>query len=116
MNKAQRQALHLQSLALKSAETLSADLQETKDKELRTKQAQALSAVIRAYDALEDRKRILSGKPMPGSLRPVAKPKKSKRTSQSPIELVEFKDSKESLLPGEPQKIEEGGGTTGGGV
>ncbi len=111
------QALRLQQLAMTSAETIGKDLQETKDKELRAKQAQALSSIIKAFDTLEDRKRILKGKPMPGSLRPEAKQKRKSQKHASPIEIVEFKEQGEPKIEGpkesisaSPAKVEGAGG------
>lgn len=103
-SKALLQSLRLQQLALQSAETLAQDLSETKDKELRAKQSQALSSIIKAFDTLEDRKRILNGKPMPGSLRPEAKPKKRPR-SYGQLRVVEADNIAESMPTSAAQTI-----------
>jgi hypothetical protein len=99
----------MQDVAHSTLQTLSNDLTETKDKALRAKLALGIASLCKAFDTLEDRKRILHGKPMPGSLRPDAEPKKMRRSYRSaPVEIVEFR--KESLLPASP----EGDGGQGG--
>lgn len=112
-SKAWVQSLELQALAMKTANTLSKDLQFTPDKELRTKQAQALAAVIRAYDTIEERKRILKGKPMPGSLRPESKTKRKTQKHTAPLEIVEFKEKESLNQPDQPKEEGVGGGTGG---
>lgn len=90
----------MQDVAHSALTTLSQDLTDTKDKALRAKLALGISSLCKAFDTLEDRKRIMSGKPMPGSLRPDAEPKKQRRSYRSaPVEIVEFKTvaAKESL-------------------
>lgn len=92
----------MQDVAHSTLQTLSNDLTETKDKALRAKLALGIASLCKAFDTLEDRKRILHGRPMPGSLRPDAEPKKQRRAYRNaPIEVVEFKNdpAKESLLP-----------------
>jgi hypothetical protein len=96
----------MQDVAHSTLQTLSNDLTETKDKALRAKLALGIASLCKAFDTLEDRKRILHGKPMPGSLRPDAEPKKMRRSYRSsPVEIVEFKTvaEKESLLPASPE-------------
>ncbi len=48
--------------------------------------AQGICALIKAWAEASDRIRILRGKPLPGSLRPIAKPKKAKHISSAPSE------------------------------
>lgn len=105
-SKALLQSLRLQQLAMQSAETLAQDLADTKDKELRAKQSQALSSIIKAFDTLEDRKRILNGKPMPGSLRPEAKPKKKPR-AYGTLRVVEADNITTTMPTSEEQTIGE---------
>lgn len=45
-----------------------------------------VAACARAWDVMEERKRILRGKPLPGALKP--KPVKSKTTSTNSIEPI----------------------------
>jgi hypothetical protein len=95
-SKALTQLHQMQDVAHSTLQTLSQDLTETKDKALRAKLALGIASLCKAFDTLEDRKRILHGRPMPGSLRPDTQPKKMRRTYRNaPIEVVEF--SKESL-------------------
>jgi hypothetical protein len=108
-SKALTQLHQMQDVAHSTLQTLSNDLTETKDKALRAKLALGIASLCKAFDTLEDRKRILHGKPMPGSLRPDAEPKKMRRAYRNaPVEIVEFR--KESLLPASP----EGDGGQGG--
>jgi hypothetical protein len=108
-SKALTQLHQMQDVAHSTLQTLSNDLTETKDKALRAKLALGIASLCKAFDTLEDRKRILHGRPMPGSLRPDAEPKKQRRAYRNaPIEVVEF--SKESLSAPAP----EGEGGEGG--
>ncbi len=100
-NRAQRQAKQMQEIAFNAVLDLRADMQESKDKLLRTRIATAISQLAKTWDTIEDRKRILKGKPMPGSLRPESKPsKKPKRHATNVIEIES--PPKESLLSPEP--------------
>lgn len=75
------QVLNLQAMAYETAVLLAADVREVTDKERRAKIAQSFSQVLKSWETLEDRKRILRGKPLPGSKRPaVEQPKRSKAT------------------------------------
>lgn len=82
------QVLDLQKAAFDVAMSLREDaLNAALSKEQRAKTATALSNMIKAWDSAEDRKRIIRGKPLPGSLRPEkAKPKKSPTTFATPEE------------------------------
>jgi hypothetical protein len=46
--------------------------------------AQAVSSLVRAWESAQERVRIHRNKPLPGSLRPVAKPKRSARSRLEP--------------------------------
>jgi hypothetical protein len=75
------QVLDLQAMTYRAAELISNDIQDAGGKEQRAKLGQALSQVVKSWETLEDRKRILRGKPLPGSKRPaVDQPKRSKAT------------------------------------
>lgn len=64
-----------------------------------------LAALARAFDVLEDRKRILRGKPLPGSLKP--KPKKVARQSLHAIPLdIDTTESVNARLD-ETQEVQE---------
>jgi hypothetical protein len=54
--------------------------------ETRASRAQAICALVRAWSEATQTIRILRGKPLPGSLRPIAKPKKQKHISLAPSE------------------------------
>lgn len=49
--------------------------------EERARAASALASLCKAWEALDDRRRILRGQPLPGSLRPMADTKKPKAAS-----------------------------------
>lgn len=75
------QVLNLQAMTYKAAELISKDIQDAGGKEQRAKLGQALSQVVKSWETLEDRKRILRGKPLPGSKRPaVEQPKRKQAT------------------------------------
>lgn len=65
-----RQAVELQTLVY----------QRAKDRDLK---ANDLASLARAWDILEERMRILKGQPLPGSMKPVAKPQKQRATGSS---------------------------------
>jgi hypothetical protein len=50
--------------------------------------AQALRNLASVWEVASERIRIIKGKPMPGSLRPVAKPKKVRTVSTKPLEQL----------------------------
>ena len=72
----------MQDNLFKGQAILTEDLENTKDKELRTRLAMGLSSLVKTWDIIEDRIRIFKNKPMPGSLRPEPKPRKPRRTKQ----------------------------------
>src|SRR3974390_1244835 len=67
---ATRQVLDMQQAMYKTALLLEKDALECSDREERARVASALANLAKGWDALENRKRILRGKPLPGSLRP----------------------------------------------
>lgn len=115
------QTLQLQSIAMEASALLSKDLLETKDKMLRTRQAASIASLVKAFDTLEDRKRILRGKPMPGSLRPDG-PKTKKKAKRSVLSIAHEptdplpEPAKESLSPPPSPDPTTGGEGFGGGV
>jgi hypothetical protein len=57
--------------------------------ETEASRAQAICALVRAWEGATSVIRIIRGKPLPGSLRPIAKPKKPKASSlPSPTEAI----------------------------
>ncbi|MGC8991092.1 MAG: hypothetical protein ACP5MD_13325, partial [Verrucomicrobiia bacterium] len=74
-NATQREARHLRNLAYQVAVELAV---KPLDDSLRAR-AKALDSAIRAWDAAADRERIAAGKPLPGSVRPVARPARPHR-------------------------------------
>lgn len=72
-----KQALVLRDLAYKAA--LAAGSELSPCEKLARDDAMALAALLKAYDAMCNRIRILRGKPLPGSRRPAMEPAKSPR-------------------------------------
>lgn len=70
------QAYQLRNLSAKTA--LSLEHAPYGEDETHASRAQAICALIRAWAEATDRIRILRGKPLPGSLRPLPKVKASK--------------------------------------
>jgi hypothetical protein len=62
---------------------LEQDLDAATDADSRREVAIAIRSAIQAWDLACDRVRIAKGLPLPGSLRPEAKPKKSKPVHQT---------------------------------
>lgn len=80
-----RQVVSLQQKAYEVAMRLAEDaLRDGLDSERRAKSATAMGNLIKAWDSAEDRKRIIRGKPLPGSLRPAAEKKRSSRALPLP--------------------------------
>jgi hypothetical protein len=67
---ATRQVLDMQQAMYKTALLLEKDALGCTDGEARARVASALANLAKGWDALENRKRILRGRPLPGSLRP----------------------------------------------
>lgn len=80
------QAYEFRELAHREAMALGAS--ECKSLEDKVTRARAIKDLNSVWYAASERIRIIKGKPMPGSLRPVAKPKKVRTTSTVPLELL----------------------------
>jgi hypothetical protein len=79
------QILALQDMTYRTAFLIAQDVEDAGSKEQRAKLGQSLSQVVKSWETLEDRKRILRGKPLPGSKRPAVEPPiKRKATSFTP--------------------------------
>jgi hypothetical protein len=63
-----KQAIALQDLAYKAA--LSASLPLSREEKFSREDAVALAALLKSWDTLSNRVRILRGRPLPGSRRP----------------------------------------------
>ena len=63
-----RNCLKLQEAAITGAARLSEDIEATSDIELRARASQSLASLCRAFDTLENRKRIIRMKPLPKSI------------------------------------------------
>jgi hypothetical protein len=71
-----RQVLHLQQATYDTILLLKEDVVRPEDAALRARIGSSLAQLFRSFDTLEDRKRVLRNRPLPGSLKPEkAKPK-----------------------------------------
>lgn len=75
------QAYELRQLAHELAMKLASG--EAREKE--SKVARDITGLIRAWAEADDRVRIHRGKPLPGTLRPTSKPKRSRQPSLGPV-------------------------------
>lgn len=96
--KAYLQALDMQAAIQATLALCQADAAAEKDRETRARIGSAMAAMARGWDILEDRKRILRGKPMPGQLRPdqPSKPKRNKAfvlATLDPMQAIPTKDA-----------------------
>lgn len=101
------QAYELRELAHKEALALR-DSPRAED-ETSSARAQAIAAMIRAWDVAGERLRILQGKPMPGSLRPTGDKARKTRKPAVPVPSK----LRESLLPAQPATAQGGEGGNG---
>lgn len=85
-----RQLLQVQQVAFRSILALEEDLVRSEDVALRARTGSSIAQLARSWDALEDRKRILRGRPLPGSLKPEKeKPKRIPYWHAVPLEEPE---------------------------
>lgn len=82
-----RQALDLQKLAYQVAMDLSQPSSAEVEDQRRAR-AQAVASAIKAWELASDRARIARKQPLPGSLRPEAKPKRSRKQPQTFLESL----------------------------
>jgi hypothetical protein len=76
-----RQVLQLQQATYDTTLALKEDVVRSEDVALRARTASSIAQLARSWDTLENRKRVLRGRPLPGSLRPEkAKPTNSARS------------------------------------
>jgi hypothetical protein len=83
-NKGLTQAYELRDLAIAEAKELRE--RALAEDETPSTRAQAISAMIRAWDVASSRIRVLRGRPLPGSLRPVSDKPKRKPQPLAPTE------------------------------
>jgi hypothetical protein len=75
-----RQVLDLQRVTHETALQVAKDAKDTTKPEERARAASALANLGKSWNTLQDAKRVILGRPLPGSLRPEkAKPKNSAR-------------------------------------
>lgn len=85
-NKGLMQAYEFRELAHREAMALGAG--KCKSLEDRVTRARAIKDLNSVWYAASERIRIIKGKPMPGSLRPIAKPKKVRTINTKPLEQL----------------------------
>ncbi len=91
------QVLAMQDALYEACMIMKEDCRNASDKEERAKIAGAMSNTCKGWEALEDRKRVIRGLPLPGSLRPESKPRKPKSDNlPSPTEAPVTQSLKES--------------------
>jgi hypothetical protein len=83
-NRGLKQAYDFRDLAANEAMMLKDEAPKTIEE--RVSRAQALRSLAYVWSEASERIRIIKGKPMPGSLRPVAKTKKAKTVPLAPSE------------------------------
>lgn len=99
-NRGLKQAYDFRDIAANEAKSLMECVCTTlEDKVTR---ARALKDCNSVWYAASERIRIIKGKPMPGSLRPIAKPKKVRTISTAPLEQLPIEQARE---PGRPDSI-----------
>ena len=94
-----KQSLALQEATFKTCMELREDTQSlaAEDKSGRVRIASALAGLVKAWDILEDRKRVLRNRPLPGSLRPdPIKKQKQAKPSLAPISQQDLEPESES--------------------
>jgi hypothetical protein len=74
-----RQLLHLQQATYDTIFSLREDVVQCEDANLRARLGSSIAQLARGWDTLEERKRILRGRPLPGSLKPEKEKPKRKR-------------------------------------
>ena len=65
-----RQVIDLQRVTHETALLVAGDAKETTEREERARAASALANLGKAWTTLQDAKRVILGRPLPGSLRP----------------------------------------------
>ena len=81
-----RQVLQLQQAAFDTTLLLKEDVLGSQDATLRARIGSSIAQLVRSWDTLEDRKRILRGRPLPGSFKPEKEKPKSKLSNMGPWE------------------------------
>lgn len=88
---------HLQSAIALCRE----DMNDCQDREVRARIGSALASMVRGWDILEERKRILRGRPLPGHLRPDLPASQRKQTRKIALLASSPDEDKESLSDSE---------------
>lgn len=92
------QAVATQQRIIEVIERCAADATETNDRELRSRIGSAIAAMVRGWDILEERKRILRNKPLPGHLRPDLQPKPKRILPQfTSMEAIDVSEQRAPL-------------------
>ena len=87
ISKGLTQAYELRDLTHRLAKEIGSTVPENNEE--RTSFAREVTGLVRAWDTADNRVRIHRNKPLPGSLRPVAKVKRSVKPSLAPVLMPE---------------------------
>jgi hypothetical protein len=81
-----RQVLQLQQATFDTILLLKEDAVRSEDAALRARIGSSLAQLVRSFDTLEDRKRVLRNRPLPGSFKPEKEKPRRKSASIGPWE------------------------------
>lgn len=95
--KALAQILEMQTHLQSATALCREDMNDCQDREVRARIGSALASMVRGWDILEERKRILRGRPLPGHLRPDLPQSQRKQTRKIALLASSPDDEKESL-------------------
>ncbi len=100
--KAYAQASELQQKLADAVNRCHEDMTATQDRELRSRIGACLASMVRGWDILEERKRILRGRPLPGHLRPDLPASQRRPVKRVALLASVLQEDKESLLADGP--------------
>jgi len=90
-----RQVVDFQTFSFDAAKGLSADFQETKDKEIRARVAAGISNLAKGWVSLQDAKREILGKPKAGVRKHAVERKPKRRPNWKDLLITPDVDSEE---------------------
>jgi len=96
------QAIELQAKLADAVGLCREDMNGCLDREVRARIGSALASMVRGWDILEERKRILRGRPLPGHLRPDLPASQRKATKRIALLASMSPEDKESLSGDQP--------------
>ena len=108
------QAAQMQGKLADAVSLCREDMNACVDPEVRARIGSALASMVRGWDILEERKRILRGRPLPGHLRPDLPQSQRKPTKRVALLASVASEDKESLSSLDPSG--QSGGPEAGGI